>query len=140
METEISQNNGNFKIKYKAKMIIILISTKRARDTIFVGNKNDTLDTFSTLITRRTQWNNYMEEIISIIAINLPTNYDSNTKESTRSKIITQSTFPFRVCDVSLPQCNTGYVYMLISIKDLTFTYIEIINIFVQEYSNIIMV
>ena len=81
-----------------------------------------------------------MEEIISIIAINLPTTYDSNTKESTRSRIITQSTFPFRVCDVSLPQCNTVYVYMLISIKDLTFTYIEIINIFVQEYSNIIMV
>ena len=36
---------------------------------------------------------------------------------------MTQSTFPFCICDVSLPQCTMGYVYMLISIKDLTFTY-----------------
>ena len=35
----------------------------------------------------------------------------------------TQTSFPFRMCDVSLPDCNTGYVYMLISVKDMSYAY-----------------
>ena len=31
---------------------------------------------------------------------------------------------PFQICDVTLPQCNTGYVHMLISMKDFNFSYI----------------
>ena len=34
-----------------------------------------------------------------------------------------QNTFPFRVCDVVLPDCNTGYVYMLVSVRDGSFAY-----------------
>ena len=36
-----------------------------------------------------------------------------------------QNTHPFRICDVPLPQCNKGFVYMLTSIRYLSFTYIE---------------
>ena len=38
--------------------------------------------------------------------------------------MMNQDYFLFRTCDISLPQCNTGFVYMLISIKDLSYTYI----------------
>ena len=103
---------------------MILICTECARDTIFVGDENNTLSALSTIFTRKTQWTDYIEEIISIIAIKFPTTYDLNTTESTRSRIVTQSTFNFCVRDVSLPQCNKGYVYMSISTKYLTFTYI----------------
>ena len=41
-----------------------------------------------------------------------------------RNHVLTQDSFPFRICDVTLPQCNTGYVYMLISMKDKSFIYI----------------
>ena len=37
-----------------------------------------------------------------------------------------QRYYPFRICDVQLPQCNTGYVYMLISTIYQKFGYIGI--------------
>ena len=33
------------------------------------------------------------------------------------------ATFPYRICDVALPQCNTGNVYMLMSVNDHNFSY-----------------
>ena len=48
-----------------------------------------------------------MENILSLVAIN---DYDTNIMPSLTN-------FSFRVCDVSLPQDNTGYVCFLISIR-----------------------
>ena len=108
MVNDISQNNVNFKMWDKGQMIEILSCTKRARYTIFVGDKNYTLAALSTLLTRKTQWTDYMEEIIFVININSPTAYNLNPTESTRSRIMIKSTFTFHVCDVSFPQYNTG--------------------------------
>ena len=41
---------------------------------------------------------------------------------------MTQTTFPYRICDVSLPQCNSGYVYMLLSTRQKNYTYIGTTN------------
>ena len=46
---------------------MILSRTKRAEDTIFVGDKNDTLLALKHLLTRRTQWTDYMEEVLKLI-------------------------------------------------------------------------
>ena len=32
--------------------------------------------------------------------------------------------YPFRICDMPIPQCNTGFVYMLISIRNKKAIYI----------------
>ena len=53
--TEISQNNANFKMWDKGQMIVILSHTKRAKGTIFVGDKNDTLYSLRLLLTMKTQ-------------------------------------------------------------------------------------
>ena len=37
---------------------------------------------------------------------------------------LTTQTFPFHICDIALPQCQSGFVYFLISVRTLTFTYI----------------
>ena len=54
MATEISHKNKNIKIWDKSQMIVILSRTKLAKDTIFVGDKNDTLSALKHLLTRRT--------------------------------------------------------------------------------------
>ena len=69
MATEISQNNANFKMWDKGQMIAILSHTKKAKDTIFVGDKNDTLHALKLLLTMKTQWTDYMEDVISVIMI-----------------------------------------------------------------------
>ena len=79
MAINISHNNGNFNMWDKGQMILILNRTRHSRDTIFVGDQNDTLAALSTLFTRKNQWIDYMEEIITIITINFPNTYDLNT-------------------------------------------------------------
>jgi len=60
-----------------------------------------------------------MEDVISIIMVGA--NLQQGT---TRNRMLTQRSFPYQIRDMSLPQCNTGYIYMLISIKDTSFSYI----------------
>lgn len=38
---------------------------------------------------------------------------------------VTTHTFQYRMRDIALPQCQYGFVYFLISVRTLTFTFIE---------------
>ena len=120
MATEVSLSNGNFKMWDKGQMIVILSRTKKAKDTIFVGDKNDTIAALKALLTQKTQWTDYMEEVLALTTINA----DTSVGPGQIRRVFTPSTFPYRIKDSPLPQCNTGYVYMLMSIKDMNFTYI----------------
>ena len=57
------------------------------------------------LLTSEIQWSDHMEEILCIITIN----YNEEAIPARRVK--NQATYPYIICDVSLPQRNTGYVY-----------------------------
>ena len=54
---------------------------------------------------------------------------------------MTKAAYPYPICDVSLPQLDMGYIYVLVSIKDIIFTYIgktmSIRNIIQQHNSGI---
>ena len=119
MATEISLADPDFKIWDKGQLIVILTRTKRAEDTIFVGNKQDTLDALKTILLSRTQWTDYIEHVLSIVTVNQE---NSNTEGDIRT--MNQNDFPFRICDISLPSSRTGFVYFLLSVKDKSFTYI----------------
>ena len=121
MSTEISQTHGEFKMWDKGQMIVILSRTKYAKDTIFVGDKNDTLNALKNLLTRKTQWTDYMDEVLQLITINSQLEGEG---DGVQRVAMSPRTFPYRICDIELPQCNTGYVYMLISMKDKGFSYI----------------
>ena len=60
-----------------------------------------------------------MENILNFITIS---NDNPNNQDTVPT--LNQDTFPFRICDISLPQCKTGFVYFLISIRTRDFTYI----------------
>ena len=73
MATEVSLSNCNFKMWDKGQMIVILSRSKYAKDTIFVGDKNDTIAALKALLTQKTQWTDYMEEVLSLTTINSDT-------------------------------------------------------------------
>jgi predicted GIY-YIG superfamily endonuclease len=138
MAIEISFANSNFKMWDKGQMIVITSRTRMAQDTIFVGDKNDTLNALRHLLTRKTQWTDYMENVLDIITL-LNDDEDDHFNEEeqevqggqalperqTNNRTLNPSiSFPFRICDISLPMCNTGYVYMLLSMRNQQFTYI----------------
>ena len=56
-----------------------------------------------------------MVDVLKVVTVH-STRDDSNT--------LSQNAFPFCVRDVALPQCRTGFVYMLLSLKDSSFAYI----------------
>ena len=60
---------------------------------------------------------NYTEQILEMACLN-------STSNQSQISIFAHEEWPFRLCDMSLPQCNTGFVYMLVSTRDFTFSYI----------------
>lgn len=116
MATMISETDPNFGLWDKGQLIVILSRTRDPKKTIFVGDKTETLRAFRSLLLKRTQWTDFMEHILSVITIN-----------SLRHEIVQYATpehYPFQVCDMELPQCNTGFVYMLSSLRKPSYTYI----------------
>lgn len=47
-----------------------------------------------------------------------------NDMASDSLTVFTHQHYPFRLCDMSLPTCNTGFVYMLVSVRSSSFSYI----------------
>ena len=114
--TQISNDSTKFKLWDKAQVIVALSRTKLGKNVIFVGDKEGTLDSLVELVQKRTQWTDYMETVLNLVTV--------NSRANPPVRQMTQSSFPFRICDVSLPQCNTGFVYFLISIRRQSYAYI----------------
>ena len=60
----------NYSMLYKEQLIVILIHKKLFKDTIFVGYRGIILNILVHLLKKRTQWTQYMEEILKIVTIN----------------------------------------------------------------------
>ena len=58
--TKISRKNSNFIMRDKGKMIVILRRTKLAKNTVFVGDKNDTQGALRQVLTGKSQWTDHM--------------------------------------------------------------------------------
>ena len=67
------------------------------KNTIFVGPKNGTIFRLKLLLYQIIQQCDYIEEVMKITHVN-----PNNNSESLAS--LNQSSFPFRICDISLPQ------------------------------------
>ena len=65
------------------------------------------------LIQIITQCKYWIEYILNIT--NLNREDDEEQQESPR--MLTQRNFPFHICKIALPECNTGYLYFLISLR-----------------------
>ena len=102
-------------------MIVALSRTNYARDLIFVGVENSTLDALVKLIQKTSQWSDYMEAILQLVTVNA-----ENVVQQPR--YLTQCTFLFRMIDIALPTANTGYIYFLLSKHQLDYVYIGMTN------------
>ncbi len=106
----------------KSQIVVVFSRTKTAGATIIVGEMEFAINHMWELITKPTQWSLMMENILSIVTIN-GTDADANAFPW-RYELDIPRNFPFRVCDAFLPTDDTGFVYILISLRDESFTYI----------------
>ncbi len=124
---EISRDNNSFKLWDCAQAIVTLSRTKLGKNLIFVGDKTETIAALIELIQMKSQWTDYMEEVLRMITLrneNETQNNEEENDDNQQLQQLSQRHYPFRICDVVLPQCNTGFVYMLSSIKRPTYSYI----------------
>lgn len=104
--TKISENDSNYKLCDKAQAIVLLIRTYVGSDIIFVGFKQSTITSLIKIIRLKSWYMDYIECVLNLVSIN-------NIIE--RHPVFQHQNHPFRFCDIPLPQCNTGFVYMLMS-------------------------
>ena len=71
---------------------------------IIVGPNNETISGLKLLLTQITQWCDYNEEVMNITTV-------KPNKNTVFSDSLDQSSFTFRICDISLLQDQTGSVY-----------------------------
>ena len=70
MATQISTKESNLSFWDNGHLVVILSRTKYAKNSIFVGPKNDTLDALTQLLMKRTQWFDYIEDALDYVTIN----------------------------------------------------------------------
>ena len=120
MATMISTTDKNFSLWDKGQLIVIISRTRDPSRTVFVGNKAETLDAFRQLLLKRTQWTDFMEHILDVITIN-------SCEGEARITAVPEE-YPFQISAIELPQCQTGFVYMLSSLRRRDYTYIGTSN------------
>ena len=69
------------------------------------------------MLSKRTQRCDCIEEVTKI------TNFNPNNNSGS-SASLNQSRFPFRICDISLPQDKTGSVCFLMSQEDISYVHV----------------
>ena len=107
-ETEISKNYPQFRMWDRGQLVLIIGRTKRAKNSIFFGNKSDTLDALKSILINKLQWCEYRDHILELVMINSP---QSETRQGGqwRHQIISQEALPLCIRDIPLPQCRSEF-------------------------------
>ena len=122
LATTFSNSNRDYGMWDKGQLLVIISRTKLAENTIFVGEKSDTLDALESILKNRTQWTDHMENILQVVTINHEEN--ENQRNNLQRGEMDHSSFPYQPSQVSLPTDASGYVYMLISLRQKDYFYI----------------
>ena len=118
--TTISKNDPKFNIWDKGQILVLCSQTQLTEDTMFVGDKEDTLDALVSILKTRTQWTDHMENILQVVTVN-----NENTETNERRSTMDHSSFPYCPRDIILPTDCSGFVYMLISLRSRDFFILE---------------
>ena len=103
----------------KAQVVVATSRTRAGRDTIFVGNREATINCLTRLIQMKNQWTDYMDEVLRLTTVN--ENYDAN---AIRRPFNVTNSFPYDVSSSNIPTDQTGFVYFVVSLSNIGYTYV----------------
>ena len=115
--TSISTTDKSHRLWERGQLVVLLSRTQRARDLIFVGNKDDTLLAIQQLLLTVSQHDEFTQHVLRV----LTTGQHQAMAELTN---IDQRLHHLMPCSAPLPPGGSGCCHALISTKDLTTTYI----------------
>lgn len=77
-----------------------------------VGQRDDAIERLWNVITHRTQWTEYVDTLLDAWYVE----GDGLADERTSKNVFDMaSEFPFKVCNITIPNSNSGFVYLLVS-------------------------
>jgi hypothetical protein len=90
----------------------MLSRTPKANLIYIVGEEQDALERLWAVLCKRKQWTEYMESIIN----NWSIEGDGVVTTTDNGILDLDDVFPYKLCNVTIPDSNSGFVYMLISV------------------------
>lgn len=100
-------------------MVVGLSRNHSCKDILIVGEREHAIERMLQTLTQKNQWTALTEDIVA----NLSLTGEGVRNEPVRTLDIAD-TFPFRVCDLEIPSTNSGFVYLLVSTRDPSSTYV----------------
>jgi hypothetical protein len=104
----------------KEQIVVMLSHTHIALDTIIIGETKFAVDNIWNLITIGMQWTAYIDQLMDRLSVN----GNGGPIRAVDTVISFPSVYPYRISDISLPLDSTGFVYILVSVKDCLRTYV----------------
>ena len=86
---------------------------------MIVGDETWAVNHMWKLITVCNQWVPYVEELLERLSVN-----GNGSCEGVSRMMDYCEVFPYRTCNINLPTDSTGYVYMLVSVRDFDRDYV----------------
>ena len=96
----------------KEQMYVLVSRVQNLKDLTFLGDKETTLTSIKRLLGQTAQWDQYTEKLVET-ACNQETVVFDLAKTS-----------PFKPRKVEVPNGDVGFVYLLVSTKDVSVSYV----------------
>jgi len=101
----------------------MLSRSPRANLIYIVGDKETALERLWKTLCKRSCWDNYIEEILSHWSI-VGDDEGATVSPSEVGLVDIERNFPYKLCNVNLPNSDSGFVYMIVSTLDLDRCYV----------------
>ena len=110
--TKINFNEREYCLWQREQLYVIVSRVHRLEDITFIGNKDETLESISLLLSTSNQWDEYTTTLINTASNCQDFNFDLNKLSI------------YRPMKISLPDTCCGFVYIIVSTKVVNTFYI----------------
>jgi len=115
--TKVTESaESQFFLWEREQVVVLLSRTHFAKDIYFVGDPRETSAALAHLLMKKSQFSEYIHHLL--------TQFEKRNSADIMPPMIDLSIHPFHQVDIELPQDGSGYVYILVSVKDRESTYI----------------
>jgi predicted GIY-YIG superfamily endonuclease len=115
--TSIASMTGDsrYRLWQREQIVVLLSRTKFAKDIVFVGSPKETARALSKCLDLKSEYTEYIGYLHSRMVASQATN---------EFPVINIRQHPYRPVDVEMPDDNSGYCYILLSLQDHQTIYI----------------
>ncbi len=109
--TKVTEKSGDptYHLWDREQVIVLLSRTNYAKNIIFVGDKKETSNALSELLTKRSQYTEYTNSLLRTLSTKIC--------DLSHMQTLNLSLYPYRALDYDMPSTSCGFVYLLQSLS-----------------------